>query len=281
MWSMPNEGDRSMKDNRLRKLLNAGQPSLATRIWSTWPFYMETLSATGHFDYAEFVAEYAPFTQADLENLARAAELNDMGTMIKIDFLNRGYVAQKAVAAGFQAVMFTDCRTREQVEESVRMLKPETPEWAGMFGFPNRRFIGAQSHMPQMDHARRIDDVVLCFMIEKKQAMDNIEEICSVRGVDMVQFGPSDFSMSCGCNLADYREEAKAAERRMIEVALRHGVQPRCEIPNPEAARYYQDLGVKHFCLGDQFAVLRKFWTEGGERMRRILKDVDGNGSAR
>lgn len=92
-----------------------------------------------------------------------------MGTMIKVDYLNRGYIAQKAVAAGFQAVLFTDHRNAEQVAESVKMLKPETPEWGGMFGFPNRRFIGTQSHMPQMDHARRLEQVVLCFMIEKAE----------------------------------------------------------------------------------------------------------------
>jgi hypothetical protein len=45
----------------------------------------------------------------------------------------------------------------------------------------------------------------------------------------------------------------------MIAVALKHGVQTRCEIPTVEAAQYYMDLGVRHFCLGDQFAVLRQF----------------------
>ncbi len=257
-----------MKENTLRSLLDHNLPSTATRLWSTWPFYMEALGATENFDYAEFVAEYAPFTQADLENLARAAELHDMGSMIKVDFLNRGYVAQKAVAAGFQAVLFTDCRNAGQVAESVNMMKPETPAFGGMYGFPNRRFIGTQSHMPQMEHAKRLSEIVLCFMIEKAEAMKNIEAICAVPGVDMVQFGPSDYSMSMGVNFADHMPEAKAAERKMIEVALKHGVQPRCEIPTAEAAQYYMDLGVRHFCLGDQFAVLRQFWMGEGAKMR-------------
>lgn len=264
-----------MKQNKLRALLQSNKPSVGTRLWSTWPFYMEALGATGQFDYAEFVAEYAPFSQSDLENMARAAELHHMGTMIKVDYLNRGYIAQKAVAAGFQAVLFTDHRNAEQVAESVKMLKPETPEWGGMFGFPNRRFIGTQSHMPQMDHARRLEQVVLCFMIEKAEAMEHIEEICQVPGVDMVQFGPSDYSMSRGWNAVEHREETRAAERKMIETALRYGVAPRCEIQFPEDAQYYAQLGVRHFCLGDQFQVLNKFWTVEGSKMRTF---VDGLG---
>ena len=263
-----------MKDNKLRYLLKNNMPSVATRLWSTWPFFMEALGATGYFDYAEFVAEYAPFTQDNLENLARAAELHDMGTMIKVDFLNSGYVAQKAVAAGFQAVLFTDHRTAEQVKASVKVMKPDTPEWGGLYGCPARRFIGTQSHLCQMDHARRIEDVVLCFMIEKNEAMNNIEEICSVPGVDMVQFGPADYSMSRGMNLKDNRLITLEIEREMIKVALDHGVQPRCEIQSPEEAKYYADLGVRHFCLGDQFYILQKYWQNEGGQMRAIVESL-------
>ena len=260
----------SMKYNKLRKILNEHGTSVATRMWSTNPFFTELLGQNGNFDYMEFVAEYSPFSQQDLQNICRAAELNEMGTMIKVDFQNRGYVAQKAAASGFQAIMFADHRTPEEVRETVRMMKSETPASGGLFGFPNNRFIGGVSHMPQMDHAKRVDEVVLCFMIEKQEAMDHIEEICSIPGVDMVQFGPSDYCMSRGVNRDQAAEEAKAAERKMIEVALKHGVQPRCEIPNAEAAQYYIGLGVRHFCVGDQVNALKGFWNTQGPKMKEI-----------
>ena len=259
-----------MKENKLRYILSNNLPSTSTRLWSAWPFFTEVVGSTGNFDYVEFMAEYSPFTMYDLENLARAAELHNMGSMIKVDFFNRGYVAQKAIAAGFQAILFSDHRTAEQVRESVKMVKPDTPEDGGLYGYPSRRYIGTQSHMPQMDHAKRIRDVVLCFMIEKGTAVEQIEEICSVPGVDMIQFGPSDYSMSMGWNKSEHAEEAKAAERKCIEIALKHGVQPRCEIQSVEAAQYYIDLGVKHFSLGDQLAKLKTLWIDDGKRMRDL-----------
>ena len=264
-----------MKENKLRRLLREGKPSTSTRLWSTWPFYAEVLGATGNFDYMEFVAEYAPFTQADLENMARAAELHDMGSMIKVDFQNRGYVAQKAVASGFQAVLFADHHTAEEVRESIAMLKPDRLG-QGRFGYPNRRFIGTTSHLSQMDHAQRLDDIVICFMIEKVEAMEHLEEICSVPGIDMLQFGPSDYSMSAGKNAAENKDATREAEKRMIETALRHGIQPRCEIQTPEEAQYYIDLGVRHFSLGDQFKVLKKFWDEQGKKIRDIADGLEG-----
>lgn len=259
-----------MKENKLRYLLKNNLPSVATRLWSTNPFFTEAVGSTGNYDYIEFLAEYSSFTQMDMENIARAAELHNMGSMIKIDYLNRGYVAQKAIGSGFQAILFTDCRTAEQVSESIRLVKPETEEDQGGFGYPNRRFIGFQPRIAQMEHAARLRDTVLCFMIEKKEAVDNIEEICSLDGVDMVQFGPSDYCMSRGWNAKDHSAEAKEAERHVIEVALSHGVQPRCEIRSVEAAQYYIDLGVRHFCLGDQFTDLLTIWTEKGGKMRAL-----------
>ena len=86
----------------------------------------------------------------------------------------------------------------------------------------------------------------------------------------MVQFGPSDYCMSCGMNRDQCVDEFKAAEKKMIEVALKHGVQPRCEIPNAEAAGYYIDLGVRHFCVGDQVNALKAFWNTQGPKMREI-----------
>lgn len=112
-------------------------------------------------------------------------------------------------------------------------------------------------------------------MIEKKSAMDAIEEICSVPGVDMLQFGPSDYCMSRGWNLAEHRAEAKAEEKRMIETASRHGIVSRCEIGTPEEASYYMELGVRHFCLGDQLKYLQERWQKDGGQMRRMADALD------
>lgn len=259
-----------MKENKLRYLLDNRLPSVATRIESAWPTIVEIIGATGKYDYVEFVAEYAPYSLSDFENLARAAELHNLATMIKVDFQNRAYVAQKALASGFQAVLLVDHKTADEVRESVGVLKPDCPGDAGRFGYPNSRWIGYQPHKAQMDYAKMVRETVVALMIEKKDAMDNLEEICSVKGVDMLQFGPSDYSMSCGWNMADHREELREIERRMIKVALSHGIAPRCEIYTAEEAKYYAELGVRHFCIGDELKVLSNYWAASGGALREL-----------
>jgi 2-keto-3-deoxy-L-rhamnonate aldolase RhmA len=262
-----------MRNNLIREKVNQNAPMASTRIWSTNPFIVETIGASGQFDYVEFCAEYAPFSQIDLENICRAAELYNMGSMIKIDLQNRGYIAQKAIASGFQAVLFADHYTPEQVEESIKLTTPTTPECGGHFGYPMRRFIGTQSHLTPMAHAARIKDIVRCFMIEKGTALDHIDEICSIPGVDMVQFGSGDWSMNLGFDRNDRPQDCKDAEAKMIEVALKHGVRPRCEVKTAEDAKYYKSLGVKDIALDDDMYALRRFWFEEGAKFRKIVME--------
>lgn len=259
-----------LKTNKLREMLKNGEATVATRIWSTWPTMTEACASTGNFDYIEFVAEYAPFGQIDLENLARACELGNISSMIKVDFQNRFYVAQRAMAVGFQSILFTDHKTPKEVEESLFAVNPDCPEYAGRFGYPNGRWVGYQPYKVQMDYAEMVKDTVKAFMIEKAETMSNIEEICSIPGVDMVQFGPSDYCLSLGWNVKDHKDDVRKVEEKMIQTALDHGVAPRCEIDSLEQARYYKSLGVKHFCVGDEFRNQMAFWNGIGGSIRNL-----------
>lgn len=265
------DGYSGKKPNVIRELLKANKPTVGTRIFSSWPLITEIAGSTGYFNYVEFLAEYAPVDQYDFENIARAAELHNMGTIIKLDYANRVHVAQKAVASGFQAVLFADHRTAADVEATIKSIRADCPQDGGAFGFTPRRMIGYSSGFSQIQFIGMLRDIVCCFMIEKKEAVDNIDEICAVGGVDLIQFGPSDFSMSCGVNAADNAENIRKAEEKCIKAALKHGVRPRAEINSPEAAKRYISLGVKDFNIGGEIWNLTSMWKSHGAELRDIL----------
>lgn len=249
----------AIPENKLRSCLNENRSTLATRVWSTAPTTVECAAVSGNFDYIEYLAEYSSYSLADLENIVRAAELHGVGSVIKADLQNRHFVAQKAAACGFQGILYCDHKTPEEVQESIYMLSPDCLG-EGRFGYPNARWIGYNGYLPQMEYAQMVRNVVKAFMIEKKEAVDNIEKICAIPGVDMVQFGPSDYSLCCGWNAAQHQAELREIEEYVIRVALEHGVAPRCECDTMEKAAYYYGLGVRHFCVGDEFRILKAYW---------------------
>jgi 4-hydroxy-2-oxoheptanedioate aldolase len=259
-----------MRPNRLRELLDAGKPTIGTRVQSTWPSVVEAIGHTGMFDYVEFLAEYAPFDLYTLDNFCRAAELHNITPIIKIDQEPRGFLAQRAIGAGFQGVLFADCRSAEDVRKCVRIVRPETPEDGGIHGVGARRFT-FMGYGGTPDYVQALRDVVVMIMIEKQLAVDELEEILSIDGVDMIQWGPSDYSMSIGKPGQRDAPEVKAAERKVFETALKMGVPPRAEIGTPEQAQHYLEMGVRHFNLNTDLYILYNWWKTNGGALRKLV----------
>jgi 2-keto-3-deoxy-L-rhamnonate aldolase RhmA len=120
-----------VRPNRLRELLKEGRPSVGTHLHATWPSVVEVVGHTGQYDYVEFSGEYAPYDLHGLDNFCRAAELLGLGAMIKLDQEPRTWLAQRAIGAGFQSVLFADIRTAEDARTCVRAVRPDTPTGGG------------------------------------------------------------------------------------------------------------------------------------------------------
>ena len=261
-----------MRGNKLRELLKTGQPTMGTHVHSTWPSIVEALGHTGAFDYVEFVAEYAPFDLYALDNFCRAAELCALSSMIKVDQEPRAFLAQRAIGAGFQRVLFADCRSADDVKQCVKAVRPDTPEDAGIHGVGIRR-ITYMEHGGTLQYVKALRDIVIVIMIEKRSAVEELEEILAIEGVDMIQWGPVDYAMSIGRPGERDASEVKAVEKQVLETALTHGIPPRAEIETVEQAKYYLDLGVRHFCIGTDISILYHWWKSNGEALRKILSN--------
>jgi 4-hydroxy-2-oxoheptanedioate aldolase len=260
-----------VRPNKLRERLKAGQPTLGTHIHSTWPSVIEAIGHTGQYDYVEFVAEYAPYTLHDLDNMARAAELYDLTMMIKLDQSGQQRVAQHAIGSGFQSVLFVDVRSVEDAKHCVRVVRPETPEDGGLHGAATRRMT-YMGYGGGQDYVQALRDVVVVVMIEKKEAVEQLDEILAVPGIDMIQWGPSDYSISTGHAGERGNPDVRAAEKKVFETCLAKGIPPRAEIGSPEDAKRFLDMGVRHFCLGTDISVLYQALRRHGEGMRELLK---------
>jgi len=260
-----------MKKNKLRKLLNDGRPTLGTRLHSIWPATVEALGHSGMFDYVEFLAEYAPFDLFGLDNFCRAVELFDMSAVIKVEAEPRTFQAQRGVGSGFQGVLFADVRSAEDAAECVRIMKPDTPQDGGGFSVAMRRFT-YMGYGGTPEYAQMLRDIVVMVMIEKQSAVEHIDEILAVPGIDMIQWGPADYSMSIGRPGERQHPEVKAAERMVFKKAIQAGVAPRAEIHHPDQAKYFLDMGVRHFNLGVDMTILFDWWKENGETMRKTLE---------
>jgi 4-hydroxy-2-oxoheptanedioate aldolase len=261
-----------MRPNRLRALLDAGEPTVGTHLLSTWPTLVELVGQAGQYDYVEFTAEYAPFHMHDLDNLGRALELMNLAGMIKIEQTQWTHQAMRAIGSGFQSVLFADVRTVEDAQACVAAVRAETPGTGGRLGVGMRRDVGTVREAGSPAYVEALNQVVIAIMVEKRECVEDLDAILSVPGLDMVQFGASDYSMSLGLTGQTTHPEVKKAELRTIETALKKGLHPRVELGDITRAGPYLEMGVKHFCIGWDVRILHDWWRTNGEGMRAILR---------
>jgi 4-hydroxy-2-oxoheptanedioate aldolase len=121
------------------------------------------------------------------------------------------------------------------------------------------------------EYVQALNDVVIVLMIEKRQAVENLEEILAVPGIDMVQWGPADYSMSTGHAGERGHPDVRAAEQKVFETSLRLGIPPRAEINDPQDAQRFLDMGVRHFCMATDISILYRWLRQNGERLREMV----------
>ncbi len=252
--------------NKVRALLNEGKPTMGTHLMTTWPTIWELVGSTGQFDYIEFDSQGGAYDLHDLDNICRAAELTKTGTMMKIDGSSKAWLAERAIAAGFESILFADVNTAEEAKQCIEAVRI-TPE--GTNGAKTTR------GTPASDWVKRADEIVIAVMIERESLMHELDKVLRLDGLDMIQFGPVDYGLSLRTpkrtfNQAELKERIETANDRANEMAIEAGRRPRAEV-TINTFEHYLQLGVRDFCIGSDIGILREWYEKNGKKFKEAL----------
>jgi 4-hydroxy-2-oxoheptanedioate aldolase len=98
-------------------------------------------------------------------------------------------------------------------------------------------------------------EIIVVAMIEDREGVENIDEIVSVPGIDLILEGAIDLSQSYGVPGHVQHATVQAAIERVFTACVRHDI-PFCAIPRVhDQFQYWSRRGVRAFLLGDDRAV--------------------------
>lgn len=100
--------------------------------------------------------------------------------------------------------------------------------------------------------------VALFVQIESAEAVENIEDILAVDGIDGIFVGPSDLSASMGLLGQQSHPDVVAAVRRCIEAARSAGVPVGVNAFDPDMARGYDEAGADFLLVGADVLMLAR-----------------------
>jgi len=207
-----------MRLNSLRTLWQSGGAAVNGWLAIANSFSAETMAHQGWdsltIDLQHGVVDY----QAMLPML-QAISTTATVPVVRVPWLEPG-ILMKSLDAGAYGVICPMVNTRQDAQNLVAWTH-YAPRGTRSFG-PVRALLYGGADYP--DHAN--DTIVTFAMIETAKALDNLDEILSVEGLDAIYIGPSDLSLALGCRpvFDDVDDLAQQAIDHILERAKAHGV---------------------------------------------------------
>ena len=209
-------------ENTLKQKLAAGAQPIGTFFDTASVSLMECLGRTW-LDFAIIDNEHSPIEAETTAALVRAAELSGICPLARVREISRPAVL-KLLDVGVQGLIVPNVKTLEQVQELVNYAKYYP---IGQRGFcPSRKdgwgFDGLGSVPETMRHFN--GETLLFPQCETAEALDIIEDICAVDGVDGIFVGPFDLSISMGMPGQFDAPEFQAARALAISAMVLPGI---------------------------------------------------------
>ncbi len=228
-----------MRENRIRKIWRDG--GAVINGWLAIPSSLsaETMSHQG-WDSLTVDQQHGMVDFQSAVPMLQAISTTDTVPITRVPWLEPGII-MKSLDAGAYGIICPMINTGEDAKALVGACR-YAPQGHRSFG-PVRALMYAGADYPQ--HAN--DTVVAIAMIETQQALDNLEEILGVPGLDGIYIGPSDLALSLGGTPKPDQTDPKVVEaiNHILAAAKSHGVVPGIHCGAPAYAAQMVEQGFQ------------------------------------
>ena len=233
-----------MRTNTLKQKLCDGKPVFGVMLTFPAAPIVEMLGYMG-FDWILLDNEHGSITVDTAEDVIRAAELTGIAPIVR-PVANRPEVIAPFLDRGAWGVQVPHVNTREEAEAAVAACKYFPQGQRGSFsrGRPAQYGIGGT---PTKDYfAKANAETLVCLMLEEVEAIDNIAEIVTVKGVDVLFIGSGDLSQSMGYPGQQAHPEVLAVMEKGVKRIRDAGVAAGVSCPDSLVPKFL-NLGVQYF----------------------------------
>jgi 4-hydroxy-2-oxoheptanedioate aldolase len=241
-----------LPQNAFKRALKAGKPQIG--LWSSLSsnYTVEVIAGTG-FDWILLDSEHSP---ADLENLLgqlQAAAPYPSHAVVRVPW-NDMVNMKRVLDVGAQSLLVPYVNSADEARAAVAHTRYPPAGVRGVAGTTRATRFGRVK-----DYARRAhEELCVLVQVETQGALDSIEAICAIDGVDGVFIGPADLHASMGYT----GEIANPKVKPVIDDAIRRirkcGKAPGILTPNEADARHWLECGALFVAVGSDVGILAR-----------------------
>jgi len=203
--------------NRLKEILRRGEVALGVTVSIGHPDVTDVLGKIG-FDFINFDTQHTPLSIETVQSMMQAMSYSQATPIVRVQW-NDFAMINRALDIGAYGVIVPFVNTEE---DAVKALQYATFPPKGMRSYgPRRAAMRDPEYMATAD-----DEILILPQIETKEALDNIESILSVDGIEAFFVGPYDLSRSLGVFTQWKHPTFEKAIEKVIDAAEKSDVTP-------------------------------------------------------
>ncbi|HPU62149.1 MAG TPA: aldolase/citrate lyase family protein [Bacillota bacterium] len=236
--------------NKVKSMLRADQPTIGGWVTIGHPSVAEIVASTG-FDWVVVDMESGALSCFEVQMLFQAMAPFDVVPMVRVP-KNDPKIIGQVLDMGALGVVVPLVNSRAEAEAAVSAAK-YPPE--GTRGVSVSRAHGYGTRFKEyIDTAN--EDVLVVIQIEHIDAVNNIDDILSVKGIDAVFIGPADLSGSMGLLGQPRHPEVQEMFNRILEGARRHNIPTGLHTLSGAEAKEKSDAGFRFIALSSDSELL-------------------------
>ena len=255
-----------MLAKKIKDKLKKGQPSIGTWMSMAHPSIAEILSMAG-YDWVVIETEHTAIDSSEVLRLIMAIEQRGVIPLVRLASVDP-VQAKAALDSGAAGVIVPMVNTKAEAELAVAMTKYPPLGKRGV-GLARAQGYG-QNFDSYVKHAN--DTSLVIVQIEHIDAVNNIEEILSVPGIDGTFIGPYDLSMSLGVPGQLSHPAVVAAKEKVLNAVLKKGLAAGIHFVQPSTAAEDCAAGIK---AGYTFIAVGTDILFLGDSARKLRGDLD------
>lgn len=207
----------------LRQVLAEGRLAVGTMIVETRQASLVTMLRQAGLDFVILDCEHGPFSMETVADLSRAARDAGLTPIVRPPEPSYAWITQP-LDAGAQGIMLPRVTERAQVEQVLAFMKyPPRGRRGSVLARGHTGFSGGPL-LPTLEAMNR--ETFLIVQVETREAVERLDEILAVPGVDAALVGPTDLSVALGVGGQLEHPTLVAAIERTMAACDRHGVVP-------------------------------------------------------
>ena len=208
------------------------------------PSIAEIMAGAG-FDWLVIDAEHSVIELSDIQTLILAMDAHDCPAIVRVTSNDANQI-KRVMDAGATGVMVPFVNNAADAEAAVRHTYYPPTGTRGV-GLARAQGYGAsfKSYLDWLSSS-----AVVIVMIEHSDAVENIDEILAVPGVDAFIIGPYDLSASMGMPGEITHPDVLKAIERAREAGLAHGKPGGVHVVEPDLDELYRQIDSGYRFLG-------------------------------